>query len=76
LALADFEAFIFLLMALPCFIWAVRRLLLHSERLVWGDRCIARFAIITIASTTLYAFLAIPVIFSVSQHPLHIICLK
>ena len=78
LALADFEAFIlFMLIALPCLAWAVRRLLFRpvsNERPTWEERWIAKLAVITVVGVALYAVLAIPVIFSFAQHPLQFMC--
>lgn len=78
LALADFEAFIFLvLIGLPCLIWAISRLLLRAgsvEQLTWEDRWISRLAVAVIVIVMLYALLAIPVIFSFARQPLQFIC--
>ena len=78
LALADMEAFIFLvLIGLPCLIWAISKLLVRAgsvEQLNLEDRWIRRIAFVVIAFVMLFAFLAIPTIFSFKQQPLHFIC--
>ena len=78
LALADFEAFLFLtVVALPCFVWAIRQLLIRSrpsEQSIWGRRWITIFAKVIIVGIIVYAFVAIPVLFSVSPHPLQFLC--
>lgn len=78
LALADFEAFIFLvLIGLPCLIWATTKLLLRAgsvEQRPREDQWISRLAVIVIVLFMLYALLAIPVIFSFARHPLQFIC--
>jgi len=78
LALADFEAFVlFVLIALPCLVWAVRRLWLRSVspgQSAGEARWIVFLAVVTIADVMLYALIAIPVIFSFARHPLQFIC--
>lgn len=77
LALADFEAFILLvLIALPSMIWAIARLLCvrPDAQLTLEDRWINRLAVTVICIVMLYALLAIPVIFSFSLHPLRFVC--
>ena len=78
LALADFEAFIlFILIALPCLVWAIRRLWLRSASSEQGlpeARWITFLAVVTVVDVTLYALVAIPVIFSFAQHPLQFMC--
>jgi|GEM_PF-5856388 len=77
LALADFEAFILmLLIALPCFVWAVSRLLRYplTGQSTWEEKWITRLAIVTITGVLLYGAFGIPEIFSFAGHPLRFIC--
>lgn len=78
LALADLEAFIFLvLIGLPSFIWAIVRLLICRRtfgQLSGEEKWLSRLAIIVVLMTTIYGLLAIPVIFSFTRQPLQFIC--
>jgi hypothetical protein len=78
LALADFEAFMLLvLVAVPCFGWATRRLVIDSRAKSFSGiaaKIINRLALLTVCAVAVYVFLAVPVIFSVSRHPLQFIC--
>jgi hypothetical protein len=75
LALADFEAFIFLvIIALPCFVWAVLQLVRRPNPLIWNIKWVLFFARVVMIGSTLYILDAIPVIFSFSHHPLSFVC--
>jgi len=78
LALADLEAFLLLtIVAFPCFVWAIRQLFIRSrpsEQSIWGRRWITYFAEAIIVGVIVFAFVAIPVVFSVRPHPLQFIC--
>jgi len=76
-AMSGFGEFILLiLVALPCFLWALARLLfrrISSEKSTSDDKWINRLAIMTIVGITIYAGLVIPTLFTY-PHPLQILC--
>lgn len=76
-AMSGFEELILLiLVALPCFLWALARLLFRrilSKNLSWEEKWIDRLAIVTIVGIVIYAGLVIPTFFSY-PHPLQIVC--
>lgn len=70
------ELILLILVALPCFLWALARLLfrrISSEKSSWEDTWIDRLAIVTIIGLLMYAGLVIPTLFSY-PHPLQIVC--
>lgn len=75
--MSGFEELILLvLIAFPCFIWALVRLSfrrIRNENLPGESKWIDRLAIFTIVGIVIYAVLVIPTLFSY-PHPLQIIC--
>jgi hypothetical protein len=78
LALADFEAFILsIAVALPCFLWAIIRLRRRSAGMTvpsWDIKWVDRLAMLVVTGSVLFIAVALPVVFSVTPHPLHFIC--
>jgi amino acid transporter len=78
LALADFEAFILcVFIALPCLVWAtirLRRRSTQAELPSWDKKWIDRLALVVVIGSVLYIVVSVPVIFSVTPHPLQFIC--
>lgn len=76
LAMADFEAFIFaVLIAFPCFIWAVIKLIRENKvGQVNGSNIVRVMSIFSIAGTVIYFLFTIALIEFTSQFPLRFIC--
>lgn len=78
LALADFEAFILcVLIALPCLVWATFRLRGRSTQTAlssFDKKWIDRLAFVVVIGSVLYIVVSVPVIFSITPHPLQFIC--
>jgi hypothetical protein len=77
LAMADFEAFILsVFVALPCFIWASRRLIVRPKNIEksYGNSLINYMAIFTIFGAATFLVFAILVIFFTSEFPLRFVC--
>lgn len=70
------EFILLILIALPCFLWALARLLFRripSEVPSWETKWIDRLAVVTIVGIVIYAVLVIPTLF-LFPHPLQIVC--
>jgi hypothetical protein len=78
LAMADSEAFLLIVfIAIPCFIWAVRRLILSFRKEVAefrGARFVRYLATFSIIGIVIFLMLAVPLIFYTSRFPLRFIC--
>lgn len=78
LAMADSEAFLLIVfIAIPCFAWAVRRLILSVRKEIAelrGARFVRYLATFSIVGIVIFLMLAVPLIFFTSRFPLRFIC--